>query len=375
MPRLRLAAGALALAVGIGLGAGGVHAGRPSATIWLCRPGAPADPCGGDLAATAVAASGARTVQPASPSPQSRRFDCFYVYPTVSSELTANADLRVQPAERLAAREQAARFSQVCLVWAPMYRQQTLASLLVSAVTGNRAPGNVAYRSLLTGWRAFLDHAGGRPFVLIGHSQGAAMLIRLIRERIDPDPAMRSRLVSAILLGGNVEVPAGRGVGGSFRHVPACTAASQTGCVIAYSSFPGLPPANSLFGRAGQGASLLSGLPQKRGLRVLCVNPAALGAAGSTGDLEPYFTRDVVATPGPPVGTRWVTYPGLYTARCRTGGGATWLQVDTSAAPADRRPRIAEDDGPEWGYHTFDVNVALGNLVADVRAEERAYRR
>ena len=69
-----------------------------SATVWLCRPGATPDPCIGDLATTAVPAAGARTVaRPAVPADPP--FDCFYVYPTVSTERTANADLAIQPAE------------------------------------------------------------------------------------------------------------------------------------------------------------------------------------------------------------------------------------------------------------------------------------
>ena len=93
------------------------------------------------------------------------------------------------------------------------------------------------------------------------------MLIRLIRSQIDANPALRKRLVSAIVLGGNVQVPAGKSVGGSFQHVPACTAASQTGCVIAYSSFPSQPPAFTLFGRPGTGVSLLSGQTATSGRR------------------------------------------------------------------------------------------------------------
>ena len=37
--------------------------------------------------------------------------------------------------------------------------------------------------------------------------------------------------------------------------------------------------------------------------------------------------------------------------------------------------RVAEADGPVWGYHVEDVNLALGNLVADVGDEEAAYLR
>ncbi len=90
-------------------------------------------------------------------------------------------------------------------------------------------------------------------------------------------------MVSAIILGGNVEVPPGKEVGGSFQHIPACTATGQTGCVIAYSSFATPPPANSSFEVCpGQGVPAWSrAWPAKTGREVVCTNPAAL--AGGSG--------------------------------------------------------------------------------------------
>ena len=66
-----------------------------------------------------------------------------------------------------------------------------------------------------------------------------------------------------------------------------CTSATQAGCAIAFSSYPSQPPADSVFGRPGQGVSLQSGQTAKAGQQVACVNPAALG--GGTGDLDPYL--------------------------------------------------------------------------------------
>ena len=174
-----------------------------------------------------------------------------------------NADLTVQPAEKAAAIVQASRFSQRCTVWAPMYRQVTVAGL--KGLTTIRTGMATAYASLLAAWKDYLAHDNhGRPIIFIGHSQGAAMLIRLLQTQIDPSPRLRRRMVSAILLGGNVQVPTGRSVGGTFRNIPTCGSASQTGCVIAYSTFGSTPPANSLFGRAGRGVSLQSGQTRLR---------------------------------------------------------------------------------------------------------------
>jgi len=241
-----------------------------------------------------------------------------------------------------------------------MYRQVTVSGLFTSGLVAL----NTAYDSLLFDWQYYLQHINdGRPFILIGHSQGAAMLIRLIAEQIDPNPLVRQRLVTAILAGGNLQVPTGQTVGATFENIPLCTSTSAAGCAIAYSTFGSQPPANSIFGRPGTGVSLMSLQLKTAGQQVACVNPAAIG--GGPAYLTPYFPQS-----GP---VPWVTYPHLYNASCESAGGATWLQVNTNKTPGDNRPVVTGYLGPTWGYHVDDVNLALGNLVSDVSALEAAH--
>ena len=154
--------------------------------------------------------------------------DCFYVYPTVSEQEGPNADLTIEPQETQIAIDQASRFSQVCQVYAPMYRQLTLKAI--------NTPGGVTPRSAADGLRRRVRGVPRIPaasstravrFVLIGHSQGSAMLEALIQQQIDANAAMRKQLVSAILLGGQVLVPEGQLVGGTFKNVPLCTAGDR----------------------------------------------------------------------------------------------------------------------------------------------------
>jgi pimeloyl-ACP methyl ester carboxylesterase len=298
-------------------------------------------------------------------------FDCFYVYPTVSTQSTDNSNLKVQAAEIDVAVSQASPFSQVCRVYAPMYRQRTIDSILTQS-PGNAKANKTAYDSILSGWEAYLDHYNDkRPFVLIGHSQGAAMVILLIEHEIDGNAALRHRLISAIILGGNVAVPTGKVVGSTFKHVGLCTRPSETGCAIAYSSFPSQPPSGSFFGVPGQGVSLQSGQKATKGVQVACVNPAAIG--GGTGSLEPWFLTATQPAFTPAVTTPWVTYPELYTSTCETAGDATWLQVTDVAAAGDDRPVVKETLGALWGFHLYDVNLATQNLVSDVHGQEAAY--
>ncbi len=373
---LAVLAALLPAAAGVG-GTAGAAIGRPLAgTVWLCRPGMVDDPCTASLTTTVVRAGGTTTVQRTRPA-ANPPIDCFYVYPTVSAQPTVNATLRIDPAETAVARAQASRFSPDCRVYAPMYRQITLQAL-AHPTEVTRSALRLAYAGVLAAWRDYLAHDNrGRGVVVIGHSQGAAMLIQLLRSQVDPYPAVRRRLVSAIVLGGNVTVPIGKTVGGSFQHIPACRAVRQVGCVVAYSSFDQMPPADSLFGRPGTGVSSLSGSTATAGLQVLCVNPADPGGAGA---LRPYFPSASAASGlgtqaagAPSASTPWVAYPGLYTARCEYEDGASWLQV--TAGPADGRPVVTESLGPTWGLHLVDVNIALGNLVAMVHGQAVAYGR
>jgi hypothetical protein len=362
-----------------------------AAPVWLCRPGLVNDPCTTDLTTTVApgpSPTSSTTVQTGSSSATAAPLpiDCFYVYPTVSTQTTTNANLNIDPAETDVAKAQVASFAPDCRIFAPIYRQYTVSALLRPSGLGSvrAAAEDVAYAGVLAAWNYYLAHDNhGRGVVFIGHSQGASMLIRLLSSEVDPNPAERRLLVSAILLGGNVEVPVGKTVGGSFQNIPACNSTAATGCVVAYSTFDKTPPAASLFGRPGQGVSLLSGQPPgpSSSYQVLCVNPASLSSPTTPGPLDPRFPTPAgaVSAGSDPNGAKrstspWVTYPNLYTAQCENQDGASWLQINDVAPPGDTRPVVNTSVlGPTWGLHLEDVNLALGNLVALVQNQGIAF--
>lgn len=358
-------------------GAGAVPASQDaSPPVWLCRPGLADNPCEADLATTIIQPDGSKRV--VDPKPEKRPpIDCFYVYPTVSGQPGPNATLSIDPEVRAVAETQASRFSQVCRVFAPVYRQLTVATISNPAAATAQARVT-AYLDVQVAWRDYLEHDNhGRGVVFIGHSQGAAMLTALLRREVDPVPALREQVVSALLIGANVTVAAGQDVGGSFQHISACRVAKQHGCVVAYSSFDEAPPADARFGRDVSGVSVSADGPATD-VEVLCVNPAA--PAGGPGPLLPFFRTTPL--PGPLGGNRpslyqaatpWVELPKLYTARCEQRDGAGWLQIDDTGGPQDDRPRVRAGLGPTWGLHLVDVNLALGDLVALVRAQAGAY--
>ena len=346
-------------------------------TTWLCRPGMVDDPCTAGLASTAIARNGSTHSEPAAAA-RDPKVDCFYVYPTVSDESAINSDLTIGVRQAEVAIAQASRFSQDCRVYAPVYRQITLSALNhPGRIT--LADALIAYDSVLSAFRTYLAHYNhGRGIVFIGHSQGASILIKLLKNQVDNNPALRRHVVSALLLGGNVTVAKGRTVGGDFKHLPLCSSSTQTRCVIAYSTFASKPPKNSQFGRttSDAGVGLLAPHKLAPDIAIACVNPAA--PAGGQAHLDPYvpsiFLQFLGAGAAPQVSTPWVSFPGEYTAVCRTSGNATWLQVRHTPGSPDQRPLLAELSDPSLGLHILDVNIALGNLVQLVRDEASAYR-
>jgi pimeloyl-ACP methyl ester carboxylesterase len=109
--------------------------------------------------------------------------DCFYVYPTVSLDATANSDMTAGPEEANVARAQLARFGSQCRIYAPLYRQVTLTAL--RATIAGRPMTNVdrtlGYNDVVDAWKYYLEHDNqGRGVVLIGHSQGSGVLTQLI---------------------------------------------------------------------------------------------------------------------------------------------------------------------------------------------------
>ncbi len=308
--------------------------------------------------------------------PSNPPIDCFYVYPTVSLQTTPNANLNIDPAETNVAVLQAQRFSQDCRVYAPMYRQMTVPAL----ESGEKGVNQVeAYDDVLNAWQDYLAHYNrGRGVVLIGHSQGSFVLEQLISREIEGNPGVSARLVSAILPGGNVIVPATAPSGApapsttgssgtTFSHIPPCASRTQNGCVVGYSSFDTTPPANAYFGETS-----LSGD------KVLCVNPVDPAAPlGTAEPLNPYAPTQAVTLLGakPPAGvaTPWITYPDLFTAACEYKNGASWLQINDVRGPGDNRPHLVDSLGPTWGLHLIDVNIALGNLVTLVHDQSIAW--
>ncbi|MEV4153129.1 DUF3089 domain-containing protein [Nocardia salmonicida] len=347
-----------------------------AATTWLCRPDIADDPC--DLPSdTTDLATG--TVTTAAQAPDSDKpVDCFYVYPTVSDQIALSADPIASPEVQSIARYQAARFSNLCRVFAPVYRQVTLPGMPVALTVANQL-FDVGYGDVLAAFNDYLAHDnGGRPVVFVSHSQGTLMLRKLLREQIDPIPALRARMAGALLMGGNVTTAAGSTTGGDFANIPVCTRRGEFGCVTAYSTdlISGLP---SLFGNST--LDLLShaaGLPNGPGYQVVCTDPAVLSGNGDpvgvTVPSEPYAFSIISVLLGyttlpanpPTSASTWTTSAGRGIGQCQTVNGYQRYNLRfVTAEPLNELPL--------FDTHLIDINYGLDRLVDIADQQTRAW--
>ena len=325
-----------------------------AATKWLCRPGQAHNPCAVGYGTTSFTPRSERIgVQ----HPKARRpIDCFYVYPTVSDEPGPQASLAVRPELRSIARYQAARFGQLCRVYAPVYRQLTLAG--INGTSGGSDA--LAYGDVRAAFREYLRRFNhGRGFVLIGHSQGSFHLERLLSRVIDPSPALRRKMVSAILLGGNVQRK-------DYKHVRPCARPGQLHCIVAWSTFDERPPASAIFGRG----SVCTDPVKLRGGRSTRLHPIFPNVPFAPGTLIAAGIAVLGFTP-PAAPTPWVAIPGAFSGHCVTQNGATVLRVLARGGA----PTLNPSPTASWGLHLVDVNIALGDELEIVARQTRAYLR
>ena len=253
-------------------------------------------------------------------------------------------------------------------VYAPIYREATTQG-------GDLKSSEIAAQSVQSAWRDYLEHYNhGRGVVLIGHSEGAFQLTNLIIAQIEHDQRARSLLVSALLTGGNLPVRTNGLLFFKDQYIQPCRTATQTGCIVAYDSFSAPPPSDAKFGR--QSPATLDGYA----VETLCINPASLsGGSGTldslyrtqlpTQDVAGSTTHGVFGSHPPSSSTPWIEFDGQYAARCVLRHHASVLMVTT----LHHAPVLSAAPSASWGLHLDDPNIALGNLVALVKAQGAAY--
>jgi hypothetical protein len=328
---------------------------------WVCRPGIENDYCAEEQTATILAPDGSESTRTL-PKADAPEVDCFYVYPTVAlTQPIGNIpDFSNLEDILVPVRAQAVPFTAVCRVFAPFYHQITLSTYgspqFEEAIETAYTDVEAAFDTYMNTWN------GGRDFVLFGHSQGAHMTRRLLQRKIETDDALRSRMVVALPIGpvGDITVPPGEVVGGTFEKLPLCTSKAERGCVVTYDSTAAVV--------AGSGTA-----PAGATADVACVNPAAIGS-----DEIATFRQTLIPTmryagqfgmgQAPDLPTTFVGVEGLYSGACaRSAVGAMALQVSytppsgaTLASPVNLQTQL---------MHIVDYSFPLGDLLDITQAK------
>jgi hypothetical protein len=165
------------------------------------------------------------------------RADVFYIHPTTGMRKDMlNVPVDDPDAAKLGdlmLMAQATPFNGVARVYAPRYRQTAL-PVYEKSEDEQQAPMNYAYADVRRAFEHYaVHHNQGRPFFLVGHSQGANHAQRLLSELIQGTP-LQQRMVAAYLPG----IPLPRSVfQEDLHHIPPCTRPAQTGCAAVWGVF------------------------------------------------------------------------------------------------------------------------------------------
>ena len=351
---------------------------------WICLP-ARDDVCSRNVKAIELFANGSSAPVPPRPLATTGTVDCFYVYPTVGLNLIpGNPDpyYSDKRAIEAAAAAQAASFASECRVFAPQYRQATIGAYALPEFV-RQMYIEVAASDILAAFDYYLaNYNQGRKIVLIGHSQGGEMLIKLIQGRLETSPELRGKLLLGILAGIPVNVPTGQKIGGTFAQVPVCTEPGETGCFIAFGSYA-----------EGSNPTTDPRVPTPAGQERVCVNPATVDdptlspearrtgrkllqgtllmpAADSSG-----FVRDDAQTKS------FTLLRGAFSGACATATDAQmrFFSIREEMASTDPRRGIVKMSNGllDWitqlltgdiGLHVLDMQLPMQDMVALVAA-------
>ena len=197
--------------------------------------------------------------------------DLFFIQPTTYISRRWNQDLGDAKTDAWTRASVGARqisaFAACCRVYSPRYRQASSRAFSEMAGDGMKAY-DLAYQDVRAAFRYYLARENhGRPFVLVGHSQGTLHLLRLLREEVDGHPIGHQLVVA---YGPGIGVPIGT-FGSDLKTVVACDTPERTGCVASWNSFIANADVTAYVASASR--AWIAGHGPGDGAALLCVNP------------------------------------------------------------------------------------------------------
>ena len=304
-----------------------------------------------------VPGEGPRWRPDGAPRPATLPAALFFIHPTSHFDRGAwNAaldDAQANARAQTFLRGLASPFGAAAEVWSPRYRQATFGAFLTDRPEGQRAL-DAAYGDVLAAFDHFVAAADPRlPIVLVGHSQGAFHLMRLMRDRVAGRP-IAARIAAAYVVGWPVslthDLPA--------MGLPACAAADQAGCILSWQSFAEPAEPRMVLEAYARFPGLDGG--QRGGTPFLCVNPitgrpdSSAAPEANLGTLVPNLALNGASL-----------VPGMVGARC---GAQGFLLI---GPPPSLGPLVM----PGNNYHVYDIPLFWANTQTDVARRVQSWHR
>jgi hypothetical protein len=162
--------------------------------------------------------------------------DVFFLHPTTYTGSITTQNAAIDDASLNAKTDytsilyQASVFNQQCRVFAPRYRQAHINSFFIENKEKAAAAFDTAYADLKNAFEYYLQTwNGGRPIIIAGHSQGALMAQRLLKDFFEDTP-LKNKLVVAYTIGWPVATT-------YFSSLKMCEDSLQTGCLCSWRTF------------------------------------------------------------------------------------------------------------------------------------------
>lgn len=336
---------------------------------WACRPDVDGDACDRDLTAVEVLPNGTTQLVPHQRAP-APKIDCFYIYPTVDLNplpgLHQSIQDKSEPEKTTAI--QAARLSEVCRVFAPLYRQVTIGTYL-TASEDRKLCFDAAYDDVRRAFEHYLQNDNqGRGFVIYGHSQGGQITSRLVRERIETDSAVRARLVAALPIGWPIGTDESLATGGSFKTVPVCKTKQELGCMMGYRTYAAGNNFPTDTAQYSEGSFAVCTLPPDPSSAQTILSRSYFPSDLSSGGMFPAS----IASQAP-----YVLYRRMFKARCVSQGSSKAMEISLAKEAGDGRSNPLDFSSlllsSSNGTHIMDVQFTEGDLIDVIAAKAAAY--
>ncbi len=268
--------------------------------------------------------------------------DVFFMHPTCygnqADGMNASlANAAVNRAAESAVDRQASVFVDSCNLFAPRYRQASIAVLGLPAEEREQYL-ELGVDDLVAAFAYYLQHCNrGRPFILAGHSQGSDVLLSFLRQHHERVPY--DRLVAVYAIGWSITHADLKQI-----QLPLAETASQTGAVITWNTIAA----------GGKSPVLRPG--------ALCVNPLDWSTSPTEVPASLNHYAQIRLKDG---STKRI--PNFTSARIDPASGGLVIPVPSVDAQLDHGMGIGV-------YHQYDYDFFYGSLAENVKTRCNAWR-